>query len=96
MAACFAFPIIILINECLVNASGIGSIPNAVLSKLNSHRDLGVHSEMFSDGILPLIHCGALTNAKKHVHTGRIIGGFAFGTKALYDYMNDNPFIGSH
>ena len=74
--------------------SGIGSIPDAVLAKLKNHRDLGVHSEMFSDGIIPLIECGAITNAKKVIQTGKIVGGFAYGSKDLYNFMDNNPFIG--
>jgi len=73
---------------------GIGSIPDAVLSQLKNHRDLGVHSEMFSDGIIPLVNCGAITNAKKKLQTGKIVGGFAYGTKDLYSFMDNNPFIG--
>ncbi len=74
--------------------TGIGSIPNAVLSKLGHHRDLGVHTEMFSDGIIDLVHTGVITNAKKTVQTGKIVGSFAFGTRRLYDFMNNNPFVG--
>ena len=73
---------------------GIGSIPDSVLSKLNNHRDLGIHSEMFSDGIVDLVKSGVITNARKVFQTGKIVGGFAFGTKRLYDFMNNNPFVG--
>ena len=73
--------------------SGIGSIPDSVLSKLNNHRDLGIHSEMFSDGIVNLVELGVVTNARKVIQTGKIVGGFAFGTKKLYDFMNNNPFV---
>jgi len=73
---------------------GIGSIPDAVLSKLKNHRDLGIHSEMFSDGIIPLVECGAITNSRKVIQAGKIVGGFAYGSKKLYDFMNNNPFIG--
>lgn len=72
---------------------GIGSIPDAVLSKLKNHRDLGIHSEMYSDGILPLVQCGAITNAKKKIQTGKIVGSFAYGSKKLYQFMNNNPLI---
>jgi len=72
---------------------GIGSIPDAVLSQLETHRDLGIHSEMFSDGIINLVKKGAITNACKKVQTGKIVGGFAFGTKMLYEFMNNNPFV---
>lgn len=73
---------------------GIGSIPDAVLSKLNKHRDLGIHSEMYSDGIVRLVHKGIVTNSKKKIQPGKIVGGFAFGTKDLYTFMHNNPFIG--
>ncbi|CAD5124898.1 DgyrCDS13149 [Dimorphilus gyrociliatus] len=72
---------------------GIGSIPDAVLAKLKDHRDLGVHSEMFSDGVVDLVECGAITNAKKTVQTGKIVGGFVLGTRRLYDFLDDNPFV---
>jgi len=79
--------------HCIMLA-GIGSIPDAVLSKLTNHRDLGIHSEMFSDGIINLVQLGVVTNARKVIQTGKIVGGFAFGTRALYDFMNNNPFVG--
>lgn len=72
---------------------GIGSIPDAVLSQLKNHKDLGIHSEMFSDGIIPLVECGAITNANKKLQTGKIVSSFAYGTKALYSFMNNNPLI---
>ena len=74
--------------------SGIGSIPNAVLAKLHDHRDLGVHTEMFSDGVIPLIKEGVITNAQKVLHTGKLVSGFAFGSRDLYDFMDNNPLIG--
>ena len=77
-----------------VVSAGIGSIPDAVLRKLTNHRDLGIHSEMFSDGIINLVELGVVTNARKVIQTGKIVGGFAFGTRALYDFMNNNPFVG--
>jgi 4-hydroxybutyrate CoA-transferase len=77
--------------KCL---TGIGSIPDSVLTKLNNHRDLGIHSEMFSDGIIDLVDMGVITNARKVIQTGKIVGGFAFGTKRLYNFMNNNPFVG--
>jgi len=72
---------------------GIGAIPNAVLSCLNNHKDLGIHSEMFSDGIIPLIENGVLTGSKKKKHPGTIVGTFAMGSKKLYDYIDDNPMF---
>lgn len=73
---------------------GIGSIPDATLSLLKSHKDLGVHSEMFSDGVVDLVNLGCVTNSKKTMHTGRIVGSFCVGTNKLYDFMDNNPFIG--
>lgn len=73
--------------------TGIGSIPNAVLANLTNHRDLGAHTEMFSDGLLPLIEKGVLTNAKKKVHPGFIVSTFAIGTKRLYDFIDDHPRV---
>jgi acyl-CoA hydrolase len=70
---------------------GIGSIPNAVLAALMQHKDLGVHTEMFSDGILPLVQQGIITNKFKKTHPGKSVTGFCLGTKALYEYVNDNP-----
>ncbi|XP_031786274.1 4-hydroxybutyrate coenzyme A transferase [Nasonia vitripennis] len=72
---------------------GIGSIPDATLSLLKSHKDLGVHSEMFSDGVVDLVNLGCVTNSKKTMHTGRIVGSFCVGTNKLYDFMDNNPFI---
>jgi acyl-CoA hydrolase len=72
---------------------GIGSIPNAVLSCLGNHKDLGIHSEMFSDGILPLVKSGVINGSKKQKHVRDIIGTFAIGTRELYDFMDDNPMV---
>jgi acetyl-CoA hydrolase len=72
---------------------GIGGIPNAVLQSLFHKRDLGIHTEMVSDGILPLIEAGVITNQKKGLHRGKIITGFVMGTRRLYDFVNDNPMF---
>jgi 4-hydroxybutyrate CoA-transferase len=72
---------------------GIGEIPNAVLSCLGNHKDLGIHSEMISDGILPLVEAGVITGSKKSKHRNAIIASFAVGTKKLYDFIDDNPFV---
>lgn len=74
---------------------GIGSIPDAVLSKLGDHKDLGVHSEMFSDGVVDLVNKGCITNNRKKMHRGRIVGSFCVGSEKLYNFMDNNPFIGS-
>lgn len=73
---------------------GIGNIPDAVLNALHSHKDLGIHSEMFADGVVDLVEKGCITNAKKTIHKGRIVGSFLIGTKKLYDFVDNNPFIG--
>lgn len=70
---------------------GIGSIPDAVLRKLGNHKDLGVHTEMFSDGIIDLCEKGVITNKYKAVHPNKTVTGFALGSRRLYDYVHDNP-----
>lgn len=72
---------------------GIGSIPNAVLHALDSHKDLGIHTEMFSDGLIPLIEKGIVTNQHKKRQKGKIVSTFLMGTQKLYDFVNDNPSI---
>lgn len=75
---------------------GIGTIPNAVLAALRSHRDLGIHTEMFSDGVVDLVERGVVTNAKKTLHRGKLVTSFVMGTKSLYDFVNDNPALEMH
>ncbi|MBE3076648.1 MAG: 4-hydroxybutyrate CoA-transferase, partial [Actinobacteria bacterium] len=70
---------------------GIGAIPDAALRRLMNKQDLGVHTEMFSDGIVDLAEAGAITNRLKKVHPGRIITSFVAGTQRVYDFVNDNP-----
>lgn len=70
---------------------GIGTIPDAVLRCLGNHKDLGVHTEMISDGIVDLVARDIITNKYKGTHLNRTITSFAFGTRKLYDYLNDNP-----
>jgi len=72
---------------------GIGSIPDAALSKLKNHKDLGIHSEMFSDGVIDLIESDVINCNYKGTLRGRILATFLIGSKRLYDYVNDNPFI---
>ncbi|CAK9795314.1 4-hydroxybutyrate coenzyme A transferase [Anthophora plagiata] len=72
---------------------GIGSIPDAVLSLLKDHKNLGIHSEMFSDGVVELVNRGCVTNNCKKMHKGKIIGSFCVGSEKLYDFMHNNPFI---
>lgn len=72
---------------------GIGGIPNAVLTQLSNHKRLGVHTEMFADGLIPLVQSGVVTNEEKKVARGRIVACFAVGGQALYDFIDDNPII---
>lgn len=82
-----------LIEDGATLQMGIGAIPNAVLSCLGKHKNLGIHSEMFSDGIIPLIEKGVINGSKKAKHPGIIVGSFVTGTKKLYDYIDDNPMF---
>lgn len=75
---------------------GIGKIPDAILHHLEGHKDLGIHTEMFSDGILPLIEKGVITNAKKTLHPGKIVASFVMGSRKLYDFIDNNPIIEFH
>jgi acetyl-CoA hydrolase len=75
---------------------GIGAIPDAVLKYLHNKKDLGVHSELFSDGVIDLVNEGVLTNARKTLHPGKIIAGFMLGTRSLYEWADDNPLIEFH
>jgi 4-hydroxybutyrate CoA-transferase len=72
---------------------GIGAIPNAVLSRLFDKHDLGVHTEMFSDRVVDLVEAGVITNLRKNAHRGRITTSFVAGSKRLYDFVDDNPFV---
>lgn len=75
---------------------GIGVIPDNVLKYLGDKRDLGLHTETFSDGIIDLVDRGIVTNSKKGIHDGKIIAGFVLGTKKLYDFIDNNPMIEFH
>ncbi|MCL5995193.1 MAG: 4-hydroxybutyrate CoA-transferase [Chloroflexi bacterium] len=78
-------------GDCL--QLGIGAIPNGVLPYLSSKRDLGIHSEMFSDGIIELVEQGIINGERKTLHPGKIIAGFCLGTQRLYDFVHDNPLM---
>jgi acyl-CoA hydrolase len=82
-----------LIEDGATLQMGIGSIPDAVLKALTGHRGLGVHSEMFSDGLIELVRLGVVTGEHKKVHPGKIVGTFVLGTKKLYDFIDDNPLV---
>src|SRR5262249_26133431 len=75
---------------------GIGGIPDAVLARLGDKHELGIHTEMFSDGVIPLIEGGVVTNRKKNVHPGRSVTSFVNGTRRLYDFVHDNLAIEFH
>lgn len=75
---------------------GIGGIPNSVLCELTNHQDLGIHTELFSDGIIELIESGVITCARKTLHPGKVVAGFVVGTRRLHRYVHDNPFFEFH
>ena len=75
---------------------GIGAIPDAVLKYLFNKKDLGVHSELFSDGVIDLFEAGVLNNSRKTLHSGKIVAGFILGTSRLYRWVDDNPIIELH
>ncbi len=72
---------------------GIGAIPGAVGRALKHKRDLGIHTEMFTDSMVELLECGAANNSRKLIHRGRTVATFAFGSKRMYDYIDDNPSV---
>ncbi|TVZ07573.1 acyl-CoA hydrolase [Cellulophaga sp. RHA_52] len=82
-----------LIEDGATLQMGIGNIPNAVLSNLGNHKRLGIHTEMFSDGVLPLIESGVITGEDKVVKHGKIVTCFAVGSQKLYDFVDDNPLV---
>lgn len=75
---------------------GIGGIPDAVLHNLVDKRELGIHSELFSDGLIDLVERGVITNSKKSLHRGKIVAGFLFGSSSLYKFVDDNAMIELH
>jgi acyl-CoA hydrolase len=85
-----------LIEDGSVLQTGIGGIPDAVLPMLMDRRDLGVHSELVSDGVIPLIEAGVLTGARKNFKPRKIIVGFVLGTKEVFDFVDDNPIFEFH
>jgi len=82
-----------LVEDGATLQMGIGAIPNAVLNNLTNHKGLGVHTEMFSDGILPLVEKGIITGENKRVKPGKIVTCFAMGSQKLNDFVDDNPFV---
>jgi 4-hydroxybutyrate CoA-transferase len=85
-----------LIPDGATMQMGIGAIPDAVLKFLFHKKDLGVHSELISDGVIDLVEAGVLTNARKTLHPGKIIIGFILGSQKLYQWVNDNPLCEFH
>ncbi|HZW28466.1 MAG TPA: acetyl-CoA hydrolase/transferase C-terminal domain-containing protein, partial [Trueperaceae bacterium] len=80
-----------LIEDGSTLQTGIGAIPAAVLAALGGHRRLGVHTEMFSDGVIDLVERGVVTGEAKRTHPGKIVATFVMGTRRLYDFVDDNP-----
>jgi 4-hydroxybutyrate CoA-transferase len=72
---------------------GIGAIPQATFASLGDHQRLGIHTEMLSDGVVDLVEKGVITGEAKRIHPGKIVAGFALGTRRLYDFLNDNPLV---
>lgn len=82
-----------LVEDGATLQMGIGGIPNAALQFLGNHKNLGIHTEMFSDGILPLVEKGVINGLNKKIHPGKIVSTFAMGTQKLYDFIHDNPQV---
>ena len=78
-------------GDCL--QMGIGAIPDAALACMGNHKHLGIHTEMFSDGVLPLIQSGVIDNSRKKIHSGKVVTGFVLGSQRLYDFVDDNPEV---
>ena len=85
-----------LIEDGSTLQMGIGAIPDAVLRRLGDKHELGVHTEMFSDGVIDLFENGVITNSQKAVHADRLVTSFVVGTQALYDFVDDNPVVEFH
>jgi acetyl-CoA hydrolase len=85
-----------LIPDGATMQMGIGAIPDAVLKYLFNKKDLGIHTELFSEGVIDLVEAGVLTNARKSIHVGKIVAGFILGSQRLYEWVDDNPLIELH
>jgi len=88
--------IVDLIEDGSTLQIGIGTIPDAVLSALTDHQDLGVHTEMFSDGVIDLVDRGVINGRLKSIHRGKIVASFVMGTRRLFDFIDDNPMCEFH
>jgi acyl-CoA hydrolase len=82
-----------LIEDGATLQTGIGAIPDAVLSRLGGKNDLGIHTEMFSDRVVDLVHAGVITNRRKRIYPGQIVTSFVTGTRRLFDFVDDNPQV---
>ena len=82
-----------LIEDGATLQMGIGAIPNAVLSQLSGHKNLGIHTEMFADGVLPLVKSGVINGAAKAIDRGKIVSTFLMGSQQVYDFIDDNPMV---
>lgn len=82
-----------LIEDSSTLQMGIGGIPDAVLASLKNHKNLGVHTEMFTDGLIPLLESGVVNNSQKAVHAGKTVSSFVIGTHKVFDFINDNPSV---
>jgi len=85
-----------LIEDGSTLQTGIGGIPDAVLKYLDDKRHLGIHTELFSDGVIDLVDRGIITNEAKTLHPGKMVAGFVLGTQRLYDFVDDNPIVELH
>jgi 4-hydroxybutyrate CoA-transferase len=85
-----------LIEDGATLQMGIGGVPDAILPFLRDRRDLGIHTEMFSDGVMELVESGVVTNERKTLHRGKIIAGFLMGSQRLYEFVHNNPIIEMH
>ena len=85
-----------LIEDGSVLQCGIGGIPDAVLPNLMDRKDLGVHTELISDNVIPLIEAGVITGQRKNVKPRKIILGFVLGSKVLFDFIDENPIFEFH
>jgi len=85
-----------LIPDGATIQAGIGKIPDAVLAALGDKKDLGVHTEMFSDGVIDLVEAGVITGRRKTLHPGKVVSSFCMGTQRLYDFVHDNPICEFH
>ena len=82
-----------LIEDGACLQMGIGAIPNAVLAQLGNHKNLGIHTEMFADGVLPLVYSGVINGANKVTDPGKMVSTFLMGSKEVYDFIDDNPGV---